>query len=85
MSMHNIVELHASNICGTMEICSRDGLFEPFRFYHSASLMARGIICVFSILVGVVWRCEGVVYLTSPGCPTDIGLQLGKAYYPCSR
>ena len=28
---------------------------------------------------------EGVVYLTSPGCPTDIGLQLGKACYPCSR
>ena len=28
---------------------------------------------------------EGVVYLTSPGSPTDIGLQLGKACYPCSR
>ena len=28
---------------------------------------------------------EGVVYLTSPGHPTDIGLQLGKACYPCSR
>ena len=34
----------------------------------------------------VVVRCsKGVVYLTSPGCPTDIGLQLGKACYPCSR
>ena len=33
---------------------------------------------------GVGW-CEGVVYLTSPGRPTDIGLQLGKACYPCSR
>ena len=28
---------------------------------------------------------EGVVYLASPGRPTDIGLQLGKACYPCSR
>ena len=34
-----------------------------------------------AILVG--W-CEGAVYLTSPGHPTDIGLQLGKACYPCS-
>ena len=35
--------------------------------------------------VGVVRWCEGVVYLTSPERPTDIGLQLGKACYPCSR
>ena len=34
------------------------------------------------ILVG--W-CEGVMYLMSPGRPADIGLQLGKACYPCSR
>ena len=33
---------------------------------------------------GVVGWCEGAVYLTSPGRPTDIGLQLGKACYPCS-
>ena len=32
----------------------------------------------------VVGWCEGAVYLTSPGHPTDIGLQLGKACYPCS-
>ena len=32
----------------------------------------------------VVGWCEGAVYLTSPGRPTDIGLQLGKARYPCS-
>ena len=37
------------------------------------------------IIVGVVGWCEGVMYLTSPGRPTDIGLQLGKACYPCSR
>ena len=34
--------------------------------------------------VGVVGWCEGAVYLRSPGRPTDIGLQLGKACYPCS-
>ena len=31
--------------------------------------------------LGVVGWCEGVMYLVSPGCPTDIGLQLGKACY----
>ena len=34
---------------------------------------------------GVVGWCEGVIYLVSPGRPTDIGLQLGKACYPCRR
>ena len=33
---------------------------------------------------GMVGWCEGAVYLTSLGRPTDIGLQLGKACYPCS-
>ena len=37
------------------------------------------------IVTGVVRWCEGVMYLASPGRPTDIGLQLGKACYPCSR
>ena len=31
------------------------------------------------------WWCKGVVYLTSLGRPIDIGLQLGKACYPCNR
>ena len=31
--------------------------------------------------MGVVGWCEGVMYLVSPGRPTDIGLQLGKACY----
>ena len=37
-----------------------------------------------TLLAGVVGWCEGAVYLTSLGRPTDIGLQLGKACYPCS-
>ena len=37
-----------------------------------------------ALALGVVGWCEGAVYLTSLGRPTDIGLQLGKACYPCS-
>ena len=39
--------------------------------------------CYFSTERVVGW-CEGAVYLRSPGRPTDIGLQLGKACYPYS-
>ena len=39
----------------------------------------------FSARDGGGWCGESVVYLTSPGRPTDTGLQLGKACYPCSR
>ena len=35
-----------------------------------------------NLLIGVVVCGVGVMYLTSPDI---IGLQLGKAYYPCSR
>ena len=31
------------------------------------------------------WVVRGVMYLASLGRPTDIGLQLSKACYPCSR
>ena len=41
-------------------------------------------ICILYLNMGVVGWCEGAVYLTSPGCPADTGLQLGKACYPCS-
>ena len=34
--------------------------------------------------LGVVRWCKGVVYLTSLRRPSDIGLHLGKACYPCS-
>ena len=44
---------------------------------------AKNEINLFNNHVLVGW-CEGAVYLTSPGRPTDIGLQLGKACYPCS-
>ena len=42
----------------------------------------RHLEIIFDIFFFVVvgW-CEGVMYLVSPGRPTDIGLQLGKACY----
>ena len=40
---------------------------------------------LFKAMVWVVGWCEGVMYFLSPGRPADIGLQLGKACYPCSR
>ena len=36
-------------------------------------------------IYGVVGWGKGVMYLTSPGRQTDIGLQLGKVCCPCSR
>ena len=37
------------------------------------------------IAVGVVGYGEGVMYIMSPGRPSDIGLHLGKACYPLER
>ena len=37
------------------------------------------------IHIRVIGWCEGVMYLTPSGRPTDIGLHLVKACYPCSR
>ena len=43
--------------------------------YTSRSSLGSAI---YQYLQGVVGWCEGVMYLTSPGRPTDNGLQLGK-------
>ena len=50
----------------------------------SLTVLADSIYNILIIFVVVVGWCEGAVYLTSLGRPTDIGLQLGKACYPCS-
>ena len=52
---------------------------------HSATRSERNSLVRFIVGMGVVGYGEGVVYLTSPGRPTDIGLQCGKACYPCNR
>ena len=52
----------------------------PYRIQPNYRTVCLG----FSKLRGVVVWCEDAVYLTSLGRPTDIGLQLGKACYPCS-
>ena len=52
------------------------------------SMLRKYVICIMRatpMLYEVVGWCEGVMYLMSPGRPADIGLQLGKACYPCSR
>ena len=41
--------------------------------------------CAFMENLELIGWGNGVMYLASPGRPTDIGLQLGKAYYPGSR
>ena len=76
-------------------ICSLSSLF----YYIAISRIKDNILnCVILLILsipyqingqdqpmqGVVGWCEGAVYLTSLGRPTDIGLQLGKACYPCS-
>ena len=53
-----------------------------FLFFFLFFLKKSPSFCYF---LGVVGSGNGVVYLTSPGRPTEIGLQLGKACYPCSR
>ena len=50
----------------------------------SCSKLTMSLVNISLKLWGVVGWCEGAVYLTSLGRPTDIGLQLGKACYPCS-
>ena len=48
--------------------------------FHFKNERLTEILQVVNLYVGG----EGVVYLTTPGRPTDIGLQLGKAFYPCT-
>ena len=60
----------------------------PCHFVRSCAICSHDSVGMLKSLretFGVVGWCEGVVYLMSPGRPTDIGLQLGKACYPCSR
>ena len=56
----------------------------PFNDYQDIKVQLEFFTSIPDRGVVVGW-CEGVMYLTSPGGPTDIGLQLGKACYPCSR
>ena len=59
-----------------------DGIMWFLCLYFNAC--AYILMPVSSYNEGVAGWCEGAVYLTSPGCPADIGLHLGKACYPCS-
>ena len=53
--------------------------------YGQQLFSGSAVPSLFRCQEGVVGWCEGVMYLMSPGRPNDIGLQLGKVCYPCSR
>ena len=53
-------------------------------YIESIEVTCRSTVVKIVLIGGVVGWCEGAVYLTSLGRPTDIGLHLGKACYPCS-
>ena len=55
-------------------------VFESLGYFTDSS--RKHMLCD---ILEVVLSGESFVYLTSSGHPTDIGLQLGKACYPCSR
>ena len=56
--------------------------FDGIVFSESVSVHLKHMLN--ARILGVV-GCGDGLYLSSPGCPTDIGLQFGKACYPCSR
>ena len=57
-------------------------MFKSWKFYYIC-VCGKTRKNINEFWLGVVGWCEGVVYLSSPGHPTDIGLQFGKACYPC--
>ena len=48
------------------------------RFHACKSGLSPHPTICFTPVVGMVGWCEGVVYLTSPGRPTDIGFKVGQ-------
>ena len=65
-----------------LHFCSCSSFF-PVPLFHRRYYLFY-LFSLFLRETGVVGWCEGAVYLTSPERPTDIGLQFGKACYPCS-
>ena len=70
------MEMSSISCCG-----ATDEALQKWHFKHKLYV----IFCVFLVVVGVVGWCKSVAYLTSSVHPTEIGLQLGKACYPCSK
>ena len=68
-------------------VCTWIFISRQFDFFFCACFFKLYFFfCVpVSLNLGGVVGCGEDVYLTSPGRPTDIGLQLGKACCPCRR
>ena len=68
--------------CPTVVLSGKDE-FKIFQhcMYFGKSCDPTKVFNTIHIFKGVFGWCEGVMYLVSPGRPTDIGLQLGKACY----
>ena len=66
---------YGTSCFGLIHVNLKQASFSNFRNWQ--------VVCLY--LLGMVRCGEGVVYLTSLGRPSDIGLQLGKACNPCSR
>ena len=65
-----------------VEIWFANGQISSFFFYFLCLCVC---VCVCGGGGGGAVGGDGVMYLTSLGLPTDIGLQLDKECYPCSR
>ena len=70
-------------MCAHMHICTHVPLHTETKS-DKLNIQVK-IFSYYNSPKGVVGCGEGDVYFTSPGRPTEIGLQLGKACYPCSR
>ena len=98
MYLHRGIQLRLAYSWGKPAILAagndREGVFISsvstlsfiFLFLPCPSLSSPllSLLFLFSLSLGVVGWCKGIVYLTSAGHPTDIGLQLGKACHPFS-
>ena len=63
---------------------SVNDIFKLFFFVLFLLISPENRVEISCTLLCMVGWCEGVMYFLSPGRPADIGLQLGKACYPCS-
>ena len=88
VGVYNMYDFYAHMIIDsdqTIWMCGLIWIYAGLVSHKPVFYLERLTCCRCAVrLLGVVGWWEGAVYLTSLGRPTDIGLQLGKACYPCS-